>query len=646
MLFFSMKQLVVVLLFLLTSMSLFSFVSPSGVASAQSLPGLCASNSIFTIATNGGTPNSFNGVNTFTESGGLTEHIPYMSLYPPPSLNGTFYYPDSIVSGFSSNNNYTEWTFNIRPGLKWSDGSNVTPVDIVNTYSSQFALNSSADSQGLRFEIRSVVPLNSSAAQFILNKSDAHLPERVSGILYADIMPKSFISQGALFNGFGGTYPSDGPFYIVNYSSGSPQAVLRANPYYIPKPKICEIIIDYVETQAEVSTLLQSGTADLGIYVPSADIQNILRNSQFLHLFDERNTLSTDILYNMTVYPYNMTAFRQALAFGINQSQIVQQAFTGYASTAYTAEGGVPQSVAWYSHVQSTYNYSTSKALSLLASIGITKNSKGQLTYPNGSAITLDLWADSDSATDITAQTIVSQNLNLLGFNVNSIPPTLFSNLIADSYANTNGINDAMILLGSEGCDYALPYLDSLPIYQVCDPLASPPSWEYPPSAQSEYQGNLTALENTANSTLEYNYLSNIQALNSYYLPVIKTDFPSEPIIYSTARWTNWPLTNILDGYAIELNNTALALLQPVSSTINSISSSSAGASTIVTSSSSNTNSLTSASSATTSLATTFVTSSSSSSSSLSTINTAAVIMVVMITVAAAAVFSLRKRQL
>ncbi len=589
----------------------------------------------------GGTPNSFNGINTFTESAGITERTPYLSIYPPPTFGGKLYYNDSVVDWFRANANYTTWTFNVRPGLKWSDGTNVTSQDIVNTYSKQFALNATADAQGLRFEITSVVPLNSSAAEFMLNKSDAHLPERLGGILYTNVMPASFVAKGAFFNGFDGIYPADGPFYIDDYSSGNPQAILLRNPYYTPSPKICKFVVDYVESQSEVSTLVQAGTADLGVFVPYPDVSNILAHNPSLHLLDEKNTVLFSLLYNVTKYPYNMTAFRQALAYGINETQLVQQGVVGYGTEAYSAQGGVPPSQSWYSPNQTTYSYNTTKALQLLKSIGMTKNSNGQLTYPNGTVISLALWATSDLSAGITDQTIIQQNLNALGFNINVVPATLGANLIADSYSNTNGENSALVVSGgSEGCVFGLPFLDALPIYQVCIPEAAPPTWLEPPSAQHEYQSNLTAITGTADPTLEYKYLSNIQALNSQYLPEIVLNYADAPVIYSTARWTNWP-PHILDGWAIELNSTALSQLQPV----NASTTSSTALNTTSSLVSSSTSSVSSSSSSPASIVTTTVTATASSASSQGNTLLYVATAVVVIVIIGAAVAVLRRRR-
>ena len=140
-----------------------------------------------------------------------------------------------------------------------------------------------------------------------------------------------------------------------------------------------------------------------------------------------------------------MTEFRQALAFGINQSAISDLAFSGYASTAYNGEGIVyPGATAWYNSNITKYSFNQTKAMSLLSAVGIKKGSDGALHYPNGTAVTLTLWTDSDQTPDVTGAGVVKQDLQQLGFNVNLVTTT-GANIVADYSSNVNNIGRAII---------------------------------------------------------------------------------------------------------------------------------------------------------------------------------------------------------
>ena len=311
--------------------------------------------------------------------------IEYDSGLLGDSPSGGFQYQTAITDGITHNANYTQWVFNIKPGLKWSDGTPVTASDILATYSPNFMFNASYDFTGVHTQVTREVALNSSAVEFDLNTTNAHLPETLSFMILTSVYPASLIQKyGLNYNWFNATEVV-GPFYLANYSGGS-EATLFRNPYFyttgLPEPKICEIHMVFVESGALAVPFFASGQADFS-EIDASLVPSILKNPNN-HILDENATNITDLGYNVTVYPYNMTAFRQAIAYSINQTQVVQQAFYGYADTAYNAEGGVPEVLAnLYNPNIVKYSYDPQQSLSLLQSIGITKVN-GALTYPNG----------------------------------------------------------------------------------------------------------------------------------------------------------------------------------------------------------------------------------------------------------------------
>jgi peptide/nickel transport system substrate-binding protein len=598
----------------------------------------CPDSQTLKLGLYGGSPNSFNMLTALPVAGVVDSLLQYYQMYPPPTLSGQLDYNESVIDWYSHNSNYSQWTFNVKPGLYWSNGQPVNASDIINTYSQNFALNSTVDFVNAASEISSIVALNSSAAQFNLNKSDAVFPERVGSSLFTPIMSSSFISHGAANDGFGFTNVAVGPFYSTNYSAGSTQGVFLRNQYFKPLPNACELLVQYFESDSSIPSYIQSGAIDFGP-IPPASASSMM-NSPNVHIIDEKSLIPEMLTYNVTKYPYNETAFRQALLFGANLTQISQEGDQGYGETAYTSEGGIPMlATSFYNPHQSTYSYNPSRAMSLLSSIGINKGSDGFLQYPNGTDITLTVWYDNSFAENAVAMQYLSQNWQSLGFKV-VLNAAALGTLIQDSYGNTNNINSAMIYFKSYGAIYGYPWTAGLNSFAIDVPFNAPPSWEGPPGSvnQTEFVGNLTALASTDDPTLDQQYLANIQALNSANLPVITLGYGDAIWAYNTLRWTNWPSQNLVI-LPNTLNSSALAELQPVGAT--SSSSSSTTTSSTPTSSSSQS----STSTQTQSLSSTSSTSSSSSTSTgIGTTTLIAVGVVIVIIVAGVAAFAMRRK--
>jgi ABC-type transport system substrate-binding protein len=510
-------------------------------------------------------PGTLNELNMPTTSGGWwVSELELGSAAPVVEPNGSNYSPEGVTDWISHNSNYSTWMFNVKPELKWSNGQNVTSQDILATFGPNFDLLPNYDIWGLHSEIQSEYALNSTTAVFVLNASDAHFDDKLRGDVFTNVYPATFANAQGATGSFLGTDAGIGPFYASNYSGGSTEMVMLRNPYFSPAPAITEMDINFVESLSITANFLTSGTVDLAQVEPS-DVAGILKDSN-LHILDQKGFGISSIEYNVSSYPYNMTEFRQALLYGINESQYIQQAFDGYALSAYGSEGIVsPISSGWYDQNIKQYSYDPNQAMSLLSSIGITKGSDGLLHYPNGTAVSLTLWSDTDNPQDVVGATVVKNNLDALGFHIN-LETTSAANIIGDFSANVNGITSSMILDSNDAPVWGIPFLDSEPAWNVYWlPVVPEPYWEYPPSANDEYQSNFSSLVQTDNTTMVKGFLDNIQVLNAKYLPTLVLAYPDSLWGYSTQRWTNWPSGDIEFG-AASLNWTALATIQPYSS--------------------------------------------------------------------------------
>lgn len=542
---------------------------------------------------------SFNMLTSTTLSGYIMAAMLQQTVYPYATYpNGTLYWPNSVTDWVTHNSNYTTWSFNVRPGLKWSNGQNVTAQDILNTYSGNYALNASYDLVGAASEVQNSYAYNNSLAVFVLNQSDAHFAERISLMIFENVQPPAAIQKGpgaALFD----ANVSDGPFYVSQpYVSGSPEVLLSPNQYFNPKPGACQLQVNFVESSSQLSEFLTSGTTDLAGPLDPSSVSAI-SNNQNIHILDEKGQNIMTLEYNVTSYPYNMTAFRQALVYAINQSQIQQQALAGYALTAYSAQGGLPTNANLYNPNIQNYSFNPQAAISKLASIGITKGSDGYLHYTNGTVVTINLVTDSDQTFDEAAASIAQTDLQNLGMKVNS-QVLAGSTITGDFPSNVNDIQHSIILYTSiGGAFFPNAWADSRPgynVYQLSYGVGNQ-YWMYPPNIDAQYQSNVSAIDNTSSPAQEDGYLNNIQALAAEYLPTVVLAYPDELWAYNTQHWTNWPSNSSYFYDGDWVNQTMLAALQPVSSTSTSqpttTSSSSAATSSAATSASSITTSST-----------------------------------------------------
>lgn len=581
------------------------------VNSSASSPNSCPSNEILRWTLFGGVPAGFNWLVSPPGVQGdyFIGRFDYWGITGLAYLNGTVTYNDSAVDWYSSNANYTQWEFNIKPGMTWSNGQPVTSQDILNTYSNEFALNATVDAFNLHSLIKSTYALNSSTAVFVLNQTDAHFADYAGPELYTGIYPASFIQNGPDYSGINNTATtlvSMGPFYPYQYTSGDTQMVLLRNPYFKPTPNVCEILVNFVEGSDQIASQLIGGTSDVGV-VQAGSAASIIGKPN-LHIENEVALNIVYMFYNSSDYPFNNLLFRQALVYGVNQTQIQSQAYQGYDTLGYNSEGGVPtSSTDWYNPNQTTYSYNPSMAISLLNQMGIKKGSDGYLQYPNGTDVSIPIFVANAFSGGVLAAGVVQANLEQLGFKITTTSSPIGPLIGLSHQGKTNG---AIVMFQNGGLVAGMPYADALPGTDVYIILAHPPNWEPDQTYQNQYQGNLSAISATDVPSQEASYLNNIQAINSKDLPDIILGYPSLIYAYSTAHWTNWP-QHISIGTGSAYDSYGISRLVPVTA---SASSSLSSTTSLPTSTSSYTSTSTSsASSGPTS------TSSTSSSSKTST---------------------------
>ena len=191
-----------------------------------------------------------------------------------------------------------------------------------------------------------------------------------------------------------------------------------------------------------------------------------------IHLNEFGGSFASFMMYNLTRYPYNMTSFRQALAYTINTTSIMQQAVFGYGAPANSAQGGLPNTYGSYNPNQVTYPYSVSKAMSLLHSIGFTGGGSAgtPLLFPNGTKYSVTLFTDTNKAWDPSVEIEVASFLTNIGINVQT--QTLTSaNLGADYASNAFNIENNLVIYTSGGPQYYSPWLSA---QQDCNVYGTP----------------------------------------------------------------------------------------------------------------------------------------------------------------------------
>ncbi len=356
--------------------------------------------------------------------------VMYLSLLEQ-APNGTVM--PQLAKSWTENSNATVFTFTLRSNLKWSDGTALTANDIAYTFN-LFKSNSLLDAFNgflVGSLIKNVTAVNTTTAKFTLTHSFAPFLEYAG--LGKVIVPEHVFSKVSNITNFSnsGTPVGDGPFILNNWAPSD--TVLRFTPnkyFYGPQPKLSGIDVQILSSSSSIPSDLQTGSIQLAQPDPSQlsslssqaniTVSTAPGNNIFGTYFDPAGLL----MYDNLLYPYNNTTAKQALAYSINRTQIVQLALNGYGTIG--SQGQLPLSLSqWIPAGLPNYTYNPSKANAMLRGIGFKNGTNGYLEFPNGTA-----WTPTILYTGTVAGSIVSvivQNLKAAGIDASGSSVTIGS---------------------------------------------------------------------------------------------------------------------------------------------------------------------------------------------------------------------------
>lgn len=287
------------------------------------------------------------------------------------------------------------WTFRLRPGVTFHDGSPLTADDVVFSYrriiDEQLA---NVDKFSAVTDVRAVDPLT---VVIRVKQPTPNLLTNLGGFKGMAIVQRRNVETGQI-----ATHPvGTGPFAFESQKSGD-SITLRANPsYWGGGPKVSGITFRFISEPSTALSALQAGEIDWTDSVPTQRVAQ-LRDDDSLHL---AVTASNDYWYlalNEAHKPWDDVRARQAVAYGIDRDAIV--AATSY-GTAAANQLAIPEGNPWYTEYD-RYRYDPDTANRLLDEAGV-------------GDVDLDVLVTSEYPETVTAAQVIADNLAPLGIAVN-----------------------------------------------------------------------------------------------------------------------------------------------------------------------------------------------------------------------------------
>ncbi|MCV7281374.1 ABC transporter substrate-binding protein [Mycolicibacterium flavescens] len=287
------------------------------------------------------------------------------------------------------------WTFRLRPGVTFHDGSPLTADDVVYSYRRIIDEQlTNSDKFSAVSEVRAVDPLT---VVIRVNAPTPNLLTNLGGFKGMAIVQRRNVESGQI-----ATHPvGTGPFAFQSQKSGD-SITLSANPsYWGGAPPIPGVTFRFISEPSTALSALQAGEIDWTDSIPPQRVTQ-LRDDDSLHL---AVTASNDYWYlalNEARPPWDDVRVRRAVAYGIDRDAIV--AATTY-GTAAANQLAIPEGNPWYTDYD-RYRYDPDTAGRLLDEAGV-------------GDVPMDMLVTSEYPETVTAAQVIADNLAPLGITVN-----------------------------------------------------------------------------------------------------------------------------------------------------------------------------------------------------------------------------------
>jgi len=311
-----------------------------------------------------------------------------------------------LAESYTVNADGTEYTFKLRPGLKFTDGTDFDANSVKWSVDRVIKLNGDPSWLVTTFvkEVQVVDPLT---VKFILKAPTGFFPALVAGDpVYFPISPNVYPVDKIVHDPSelpGGALVGLGPYKVTSFKRDE-EVVLEANPgYYGKQPPIKKIMIKYFADATTMRLAIEKGDIDVAFKTLNpSDITDLAKAGKLT--YEKLPGAQIRFLnFNCDVSVFKDKTLRQAVAALINRDQINQKVFLGQQAPLYSM---IPIGMSYHTdNFKTVYGEkgNVAKAEALLKKAG----------YSKSNPLAFDLWYTTShyGDTEINVAEVVKSQL-------------------------------------------------------------------------------------------------------------------------------------------------------------------------------------------------------------------------------------------
>jgi peptide/nickel transport system substrate-binding protein len=471
-----------------------------------------------------------------------------------------------LATSWSISPDHLTWTFKIRQGLKWTDGTPITAQDVAWTYNLVMTNQAAGTANGSLVQNFASVSAPDASTFVIKTKQPQDNIPYTSLPVVPEHIWQSDVKDIGTFKNMNFPVVGYGPWIATGYAPNQYATLTANSAYYQGAPKYHTLIIQYFTSSDAAVAALRSGQLDSIDDLTPTQYES-LKGTKDIALYPSQSNSWDAIELNPGARTLSGQKFgngnpalqdpvvRQAIALAINRNELVSKVDDGLAvAGAGFLTPAFPQWW-WTPPANDNYDYNPAKANQMLTAAGYKMGSDGVRIDPKThQPLNLRLGIHSDNGDDALTAPYLVDWLQAIGIKLtvqamsftqlNTELPKGDWDILMDGWATNY---DPSFLLSVESCS-TLPVNQSTPgntdafyCNPAYDSLYSQQLTEFSQARRTQTVDQMQSILYNANVDIILYYPDSLQAVRTtdtsdYYFgkPNAQGFYPQQNV------WLNW----------------------------------------------------------------------------------------------------------
>lgn len=365
---------------------------------ASAIPVRAQGRSVFTAASPAGFPD-LDPATSFSNDGlVLANTYETLTRYVPDMNGGTGTVEPLLAESWSTSEDGLTWTFNLRDGVTFADGSSLTSADV--KASIERTQNIGGGASFIWFAVEAIETPDAKTVVMKLGYAQPMDVTAAAGFAAWIQSEASTKEDNAWFNA--GNSGGTGPYTIASYAPGQ-RVILKRNPDYwggTDADDFENVVFEVIEDSVLAQSMIESGDADWTYNLPFENLDRLMSNPD-VDVITNPSFQTLFGLYNVTKAPLNDPKVRAALSMAFPYDDVVE---VGTAGLGTRAKGIIPPGI-WGHDADAPVPDTDLDAAKAAIDAAGAAGTELTVTYGTGDNLQLlaaELWKDNLSKIGIT----------------------------------------------------------------------------------------------------------------------------------------------------------------------------------------------------------------------------------------------------